>query len=277
MQTYNFNWKNAQGKTIFGQGWLPNTQAPKGVVLLVHGLGEHIGRYAHLAHFFTQKGWALLASDRIGHGQSEGQRGHTPQYEALFKEIDQLLAESQRKFNSLPTFLYGHSMGGNLVLNYMIQNPKVPIKGVIATSSALRLAFEPPAIQLFLGKLMRKIYPAFSQGNGLEVQALSQDPKVVQAYQNDPLVHDKISAETAIGMIEWGQKALANAQQLQTPALLVHGSADRICSPLGSRQFAETSPLADLKLWEAGYHELHNEAFQEELFAYIWQWMQAQQ
>lgn len=276
MQTYNFNWKNAQGKKIFGQGWIPNTQTPKGVVLLVHGLGEHINRYVHLAHFFTQRGWALLASDRIGHGQSEGQRGHTPKYEALFKEIDQLLAESQRKFNSLPTFLYGHSMGGNLALNYMIQNPKVPIKGVIATSSALRLAFEPPAIQLFMGKLMRKIYPAFSQGNGLDVQALSQDPKVVQAYQNDPLVHAKVSAETAIGMIEWGQKALTTAQQLQKPALLIHGSADRICSPLGSRQFAETSPLAAFKLWEDGYHELHNETFQEELFAYIWEWMQTQ-
>ncbi len=277
MKHYEFGWTSPAGKEIYAQGWLPEKSKPKAVVLLIHGLGEHSSRYAHLAEFLCAKGIALLANDRIGHGKSKGARGHVPKYTQLLDDIVKLHSEATRKFGSIPVFLYGHSMGGGLVLNYLLRNSKNGLQGAIATSSALELAFEPPAFKVFLGKLMRGIYPAFSQTNELNSAHISRDPEVVKAYENDPLIHDKISAETGMGMLSWGKEAIAKAHQLQTPLLIMHGTGDQITSAEGSRKFAEAAKNADvtLKLWDGLYHEMQNEPEKTAVFDYIYDWIQS--
>ncbi len=274
MKHYEFNWKNPAGKDIYAQGWLPEKNNPKAIILLIHGMGEHSGRYLHVAEFLSSKGYAILSNDRVGHGKSKGQRGHVKKYDHLLDDIVKLHSEATRKFPGVPVFLYGHSMGGGLVLNYILKNPKNGLKGVIATSSALQLAFEPPAFKLTLGKIMRNIYPAFSQTNEINPQHISRDPEEVEAYKKDPLVHNQISAETALGLLEWGINAIAKTGKIGIPVLLMHGSADKLTSHKGTETFARKSEGdITLKIWEDMYHELHNEPEKAEVLQFILEWL----
>jgi alpha-beta hydrolase superfamily lysophospholipase len=275
MPNFEYRLQTEDGLSLYGQGW--ETQAaPGGVVSLVHGLGEHSGRYAHLASFLNDHGYALLSFDLRGHGKSPGPRGHTPDYEALMSDISSLLEETARRYPSLPVFLYGHSMGGNLVLNYALRR-RPEITGVIATDPFLRLAFEPPALQIALGNLMNRIAPAFSQANGLDTKALSRNPEVVRRYENDPLVHDRISARLFTSLYRSGLWALEHAGEFPLPLLLMHGSADRITSVQATREFAsKVGENATLKVWEGFYHEIHNEPEQEQVFHFLLDWMNRQ-
>jgi alpha-beta hydrolase superfamily lysophospholipase len=277
MQHFEFNWQTDDGLQLYAQGWQPHVE-PKGVVCLVHGLGEHSGRYAHLAAFLNQAGYALLAFDLRGHGQSEGQRGHAPSYEALLDDISQLLAEAAERYPNHPRFLYGHSLGGNLVIGQLV-GPYAPhrrpnLAGVIATGPLLRTAFEPPAWKLTLGKIMYNLWPTFSMANELDRQGLSRDPEVVRAYEVDPLVHDRVSARLAMDMLQAGVWALEHAGELSLPLLLMHGGADRLTSAQASGEFAaQAGNVCTLRIWDGFYHEIHNEPEQEQVFEYLLEWL----
>ncbi len=267
-----WRFKSKDGVELFAHAF-PTENPPKAVVCLVHGHGEHIERYGHLAAFLNKNDYALIGFDHRGHGQSDGARGHTPSYDTLLDDIETFLAEVAEYYPSLPRFIYGHSMGGNLVLNYSLRR-KPNVRGVIATGPWLKLAFEPPAIQVFLGKTMDKIYPAFIQASGLETAALARDPEVVRAYEEDNLVHDKISARLFVGMYESGLWALEHAKEFPLPLLLMHGSEDRITSAEASRDFAEKAPeKVTLKIWEGFYHEIHNEPEQTDVFETTLDWL----
>ncbi len=263
------------GEELFAYAF-PSENPPKAVICLVHGHGEHIQRYEHLAKALNQADYSMVGFDHRGHGQSAGKRGHTPSYETLLDDIDAFLTEIREYHPNVPYFLYGHSMGGNLVLNYALRrNPE--LKGVISTSPWIKLAFEPPAIQVFMGKVMDKIFPAFIQSSGLATTNLSRDPEVVRAYEEDPLVHDKISARLFVAMYESGLWALEHASEFPLPLYLVHGSADKITSATASREFAEKAgDKVTLKIWEGFYHETHNEPEKEEVFKSLIAWLDAQ-
>jgi len=274
MKHFEFEWQTADGLQLFAQGWQPEA-AIQGVVCLVHGLGEHSGRYAQVAAALSQAGYALLAFDLRGHGKSQGQRGHTPSYEALMDDIAHLLEEARKRFPDQPCFLYGFSMGGNLVLNYALRH-RPQLAGVIATSPWLRLAFEPPAWKVTLAKIMNNLWPAFSTLTGLDINAVSHDPEVVQNYNNDPLTHGRISVRLFVSISQAAQSALQHAAQFPLPLLLMHGSADRIASAEASRQFADCVPGdCTFKLWQGLYHEIHNEPEQQEVLDSIITWLQA--
>ena len=236
MKHSEFKFKTFDGLSLFAQSWQPKNQT-KAVVCLVHGMGEHSGRYSHVADQITQAGYSLIAFDLRGHGQSEGPRGHTPSYEALLQDISSLLEVANKKFPQLPSFLYGHSLGGNLVLNYVLRRQS-HLKGVIATDPWFRLAFEPPRFKIILAQITNYIWPSFSQKNGLDTKVLSRDPEVVRAYENDQLVHDHISARMFIGVYQAGQWALKHASEFPLPLLLMHGGEDKIISVEASREFA---------------------------------------
>ena len=251
----------------------PSKNPPKAIICMVHGHGEHIERYQHLAKVFNEADYTFIGFDHRGHGKSEGKRGHTPSYETLLDDIESFLAEISEYYPSQPLILYGHSMGGNLVLNYTLRR-KPKVKGVIATGPWLKLAFEPSAIQVFLGKTMDKIYPAFIQNSGLNTSALSHDPEIVHAYENDPLVHDKISARLFVAMYESGLWALEHAKEFPLPLLLMHGGADQITSAQASREFAEkVGSDITLKIWDNLYHEIHNEPEKADIFKTIINWV----
>ena len=272
MQHFQFEWQTEDGLRLYAQGWQPETE-PRGAVCLVHGLGEHSGRYAHLAAFLNQAGYALLAFDLRGHGKSEGQRGHAPSYEALLDDISHLLEEAAKRYPDRPCFLYGHSLGGNLVIEYALRR-RPQLAGVIATGTSFRLAFEPPAWKLILARILHSLWPTLTMSNGLDRQGLSRDPEVVRAYNDDPLVHDRVSARLAMDMLEAGLWALEHADKFPLPLLLMHGSADRVCSAQASREFAaQAGEHCTLRIWDGFYHEIHNEPEQGQVFGYLLEWL----
>jgi len=275
MKHSEFKFKTFDGLSLFAQSWQPKNQT-KAVVCLVHGMGEHSGRYSHVADQITQAGYSLIAFDLRGHGQSEGPRGHTPSYEALLQDISSLLEVANKKFPQLPSFLYGHSLGGNLVLNYVLRRQS-HLKGVIATDPWFRLAFEPPRFKIILAQITNYIWPSFSQKNGLDTKVLSRDPEVVRAYENDQLVHDHISARMFIGVYQAGQWALKHASEFPLPLLLMHGGEDKIISVEASREFANRiTKKCIFKIWNSLYHEIHNEPEKEKVFKFLIDWLDKQ-
>ncbi len=274
MKTFETKWETGDGIDIYARGWEPEKKT-KGVVCLVHGLGEHIARYEHVAAALTAAGYVLFAYDQRGHGKSAGPRGHTPTYETLMDDIAALLAQAEARYPGLPRFLYGHSMGGNEAINFVLRR-KPKLDGVIATGPWLKLAFEPPAMQVTLGRMMNGIAPGFTQNSKLDAAGLTHDLKVVDAYAIDPLVHDKISARLFVEIYESGNWALAHAADFSTPLLLMHGGADPITSANASREFARNGGKnITLHIWDGDYHEIHNEFDQDSVFQMMIQWLDA--
>jgi len=272
MKISEWTWKSSDGLDMYGRAWAPEA-APKAVILLVHGLGEHVGRYDHVAAALTEKGYAMLGFDLRGHGKSGGPRGHTPSYETLFDDIAAFKQQIDEHYPGSSCYLYGHSLGGNLVLNYVLRR-KPDMKGVIATAAWLKMAYEPKAYQLLLARLMIGIFPGFSQPNNLNTDNLSRDPDVVQKYETDPLVHDRISAGLFFGIYKNGLWALEHAAEFPLPLLLMHGGDDKIISAQACQEFAARADgKVTFKLWDDLYHEIHNEPEQQQVFAYMIDWL----
>jgi alpha-beta hydrolase superfamily lysophospholipase len=261
------------GIPLWGSAWRP--PEPRAAVALVHGIGEHSGRYGHVADALNGVGYALVAFDLRGHGHSGGQRGHAPDYEAFLNDIDLLLQEARRRFPGLPLFLYGHSMGGNLALNYCLRR-RPALAGAVVTSPWLALARRPPRWKLTLGGLLERVRPAFTLSRGNDPTALSSDPAVVAAYRGDPLVHDRISARLYAAMMAAGAEALAHAARFPLPLLLMHGAADAVTSPFATQAFCNTAPNCTFRLWPRLHHELHNERGRDEVLATIVAWLDEQ-
>jgi acylglycerol lipase len=266
-----FNIKLSNGQILNGIIQSPGENA-RAVVIMIHGLGEHIHRYVNWADKFKKEGIGFAGVDLPGHGNSDGARGNIKNYSLLTEMIDILLKSCNKTFPGVPVYLYGHSLGGGIVLDYILhKNPK--IKGAIVTSPWLRLSFEPPKIKLFLASVMKHILPGLIQPSGLIVNHISHDGNEVEKYKTDPLVHGKISVSLFHGAMTAADYSLKHASELKIPLLLIHGSDDQIASPEGSREFAGKSSMTQLKIWEGGYHELHNEPFKDEVFNYIINWI----
>ncbi|TAF67790.1 MAG: alpha/beta hydrolase [Cytophagales bacterium] len=276
-----FYFSSTDGLRLYAQTWV-GEEAPQACFFIVHGMGEHSGRYTHLVNFLVENHFQVFAFDLRGHGLSAGQKGHTPNYAQLLKDIETFIQQSHAQFETahLPAFLYGHSMGGNQVLNYVLK--KMPdyntFKGIISSSAYLKLAFNPPPIKIALGKFVNSIYPKFSQSTNLDVKAISKDPAVVEAYTKDPLVHDKISASFFLSTSQAALFALEEAPRFSLPLLLYHGTADKLTSIEGSKEFASKAPknLTTTQWFEGGFHELHNDSEKEQLFPLMLNWLKQQ-
>lgn len=272
MKTYESGWENEADLKFFVRSWVPDKK-PKAVVALVHGHGEHTGRYAHVGEAFTRAGYALTAFDLRGHGKSGGPRGHTPDYEALMDDIAAFLGLVAGRYPKLPVFLYGHSTGGNLVLNFALRR-KPDVVGVIATDPWLKLAFDVPAARIILARVMDRIAPGFTQNSGLETAAISRDPEIVKAYVNDPLVHEKITVRFYMVIHKSGLWAIEHAAEFPVPLLLMHGTGDRLTSWQASHEFAERAgKIATWRAWDGWYHEIHNEPEKVKVLKVMTDWM----
>lgn len=271
MKADTFSWQTSDGLTIQALHWRHSD--PVAVVGFVHGMGEHVARYAHVAAAFAEKGIAAMGYDRRGHGRSEGQRGHTTSYEAFLQEIKTLVEHMKRVYGDKPVFLYGHSMGGNLVLNYLLAG-EVKVQGIIASAPWVELSFKPSSIKVQGGKLVRALLPNLSMKNDLNPKALSRNPLEVEAYQKDPLVHDKITPNTGVFMLEKADFLKQYSGTTSIPLLVIHGTDDQILSHDASLQFTERleGPVV-FKSWEGGYHELHNDLIKEEVIDFNLKWL----
>jgi len=264
--------KLGNGQILHGIIKSPGENIRAGVIL-VHGIGEHIQRYSHWMEKLNEYGIGFVGVDLPGHGKSDGKRGTLNSYSLTDEMLDFLIAEHKKTFPGIPVFLYGHSLGGGIVLQYLLQKNPV-INGAIVTSPALRLAFQPAKAKLLLVRIMKNLLPSFTQPSGLIVSHISHDKEVIDAYVADPLVHDKISVGLFQCMISAADYSLNHAGDLKIPLLIMHGSDDLIISPAGSRDFASKTKMAELKVWDGGYHELHNEIFKDEVFSYIVNWIE---
>ena len=267
-------WKPDEKTNINVSHW--SCDAPVAVVLLVHGLGEHARRFTHVAEAFNAAAVAVVGVDLRGHGDTNGARGHVKSYEQLMDDMDFFLKNTTALYPKIPIFIYGHSMGANIVLNYCLQR-KPNIQGVLTTSAWIILGFQPPAFMVFLGKAMRNVYPTFTQANSLDTKTISRIPAEVKAYENDPLVHNKISAALGADMLKAADVLRLHTKPFAYPLAISHGTADGLISVEGSKTFYENhknnSPDITLKLWEGGFHELHNDLCKSDLIAYNLDWI----
>jgi acylglycerol lipase len=272
LKTKEFSWKTADDIELYGKYWSPENSI-KGVVALVHGMGEHINRYNRLAQDLVKAGYAVIGFDQRGHGKSEGQRGHSPSYEHLMLSIDDLLHKAGEFFPEAKTFLMGHSLGGNLVLNYCLsRNPNVA--GVISSSAFLKLAFDPPAWKITLGNFVKNIFPSLPQSTALDATGISQIAEEVKMYTDDKLVHDKITPAMYFATMEKADYALQHAAEFTLPLLIYHGTADPLTSPEGSKEFAsKVKGDVTLKLFDGGFHETHHDVNMDELIKLLVGWM----
>lgn len=266
-----FSIRLGSGNLLSGTVRSPGENA-RAAVVMVHGIGEHIQRYDGWGDLFLKEGVAFMGLDLPGHGRSEGRRGHIKSYKQLDEMISITVENCRKTFPGIPVFIYGHSLGGNVVLSYLLRH-KTSLRGAIVTSPWLRLSFEPPKVKVMMARIMNRVLPGLVQPSGLNVSHLSHLQPVVDAYRADPLVHDRISVSLFVAAMEAAAFDMEHASDLPIPTLLIHGSDDQITSPQATREFAEKSNLATFRLWEGGYHELHNEAFREEVFNYIISWM----
>ncbi|WP_273567027.1 alpha/beta hydrolase [Maribacter halichondriae] len=256
------------------QGFHTKPENPKAVIVLVHGFGEHSGRYLeNVVPMLLDSGLAVVMYDNIGHGKSSGNRGHCPSYKSLLDILDLTIQKAVELYPKLPIFLYGHSMGGNLILNYALRRePK--IKGIVATSPYLRLAFQPPQWKMILGKALLNILPSITMPSGLDPNGISRIPEEVEKYKSDQLVHDKVSPMYSFPIIEAGEWAIAHAGALRVETLLLHGTGDPIIDYRGTEEFHKNATETTLKLFEDGYHELHNDLCKEEMLETVKKWLQ---
>lgn len=270
-----FSLTAGDGIEIYGSKWMPKS-TPCALVLAIHGHGEHIGRFKPMAEYFIQNSIGFMGIDLRGHGRSGGKRGHTPNYELLLDDVGLFIDKASREYPELPLFLYGHSMGGNIVTNYVLRCDPSQLSGAIFSSPWYKLAFEPPAFKVALGKLMNGIFPAFTQSSELDTNALCSDPAKVKAYEEDPLVHDKISAGLFFTVYSAGLWALENANKLRLPALLTHGDQDALTSADASLEFAERAGTnLEFRLWKGYMHEPHNEPEKDKVFRLLTGWIRS--
>lgn len=244
----------------------------RGAIVLIHGLGEHFGRYSAWAGRFVSKKYTIAGADLPGHGISDGRRGHIRSYDLADELIGRLIGRVTDECRGAPVILYGHSLGGGMVLRHLIvKRPSVAC--AVVTSPWLKLSFEPPRLKLLLAMAVKRVLPALVQPSGLVVNYLSRNEDVIKAYIADPLVHDRISVSLFYGAISAATFALKNAGSLNVPLLLMHGGGDMITSPEGSRLFAGSSAKTSLRIWEGGYHELHNDIISDEVFGFVNGWL----
>ena len=266
-----YNIKLSNGQVLKGMIQSPGENT-KAVIILVHGIGEHIQRYVYWADLFKKEGIGFTGVDLPGHGCSDGRRGHIKNYKLIGEMIDILLNSCRKTFPGFPVYLYGHSLGGGIVLDYLLRkNPR--IKGAIVTSPWLRLSFEPARIKVVMASVMKNILPGLIRSSGLNISHISHDEAVIENYKADPLVHGKISVSLFYSAMNAAKYSLIHASELKVPTLIMHGSDDMLTSPEGSREFAQKTGMAELKIWANGYHELHNEPFNDDVFKYILNWI----
>jgi len=263
------------GIKLHGQYYSP--QLVKAVVLLVHGLGEHSKRYERtVVPFLTKNSIAVISFDQFGHGNTKGKRGHHPGYSFLLDAIDQMISKAGKLFPEQPIFLYGHSMGGNIAINYCLQRNN-SIKGLIATSPLLRLAFKPPPWKMTLAGILDKIMPSITLPSDLDVNAISRDKSEIVAYELDPLVHDRVSTGYSLEIMKQGEWAIEHAPEMKIPMLLMHGTNDRLTSHLASEEFAsKASDTVEIVLFKGGFHELHHDLEKEKMLEKIRRWIESQ-
>jgi lysophospholipase len=264
----------AKGMQLSFRSWLPASE--RAVVLIVHGLGEHSGRYAHVAHHLVGLGYACYALDYRGHGRSPGPRAHVHRFDDYLADVAAMRAHLHAAHPGSPLVLLGNSQGGLIVLLTALTAP-AGVAAVIATSPFLGIhpASRPSAALAAAGRVLSRTIPKLRLASSLDTSMLSRDPEVVAAYVADPLVTSKVSARWFTEVNAAHARVLALAPTLTVPTLVMQAGADRLVDPGATRAWVDAAParLVEYVEWEGFYHEILNEPEKAEVLARIEAWL----
>jgi len=264
--------RRREGEPYWHDFPLPERET-EAVVCIVHGMGEHGGRYRHVAEAFRQEGIAAYAIDQRGHGNTSGKRGHASSVQQLANDAADLIKWAALQHPGLPVFLYGHSMGGNVALSCALRL-QPPICGLILSSPWLRLAFDPPGYKVAVGRAIGTVWPSLTMQTGLKGGTLYRNEDLRDRDREDGLLHNRISAGLYFSLLAEGDRSLRTAGELSVPLLLLHGTADAVTSYAASKELA--SRLGEACTFvsrEGGYHELHNDIGAQEVLAMTAAWI----
>ena len=266
----------AHGDALAVRDWpLPAGVAPRGVVLLVHGLGEHVGRYAHVAGRLNAWGFAVRGYDQHGHGQSAGARGALPDDDRLLSDLAAVIDDTHQHMGPRrPLILLGHSMGG-LVAARAVSLGLRPVEGLVLSSPALDAGMGAPLRALV--QVLAALAPGLRLGNGIDAGRLTHDAAEVQAYRDDPRVHDRISARLARFIMRASPAVIEAAPRWTVPTLLLYAGQDAAVRPAGSAAFARAAPAGRVvaQAFPQHFHELFNERDRACVFRALGDWLTA--
>ena len=258
------------------------TESPhRGVAVLVHGLGEHIDRYDHVARHLNGLGLAVVGYDQRGHGRSPGRRGGMPADDALCADLGRVLYAARECLDG-PLVLVGHSLGGLIAGRFVAEGLQPqpaawwrPVDALVMSSPALDPGAS--AVQKLLLAVMAPLVPNLTVNNGLKVSWISRRPEIVQAYADDALVHDRVSGRLGLFVARQGPAVIAAAPRWTTPTLLMWAGADRCVSPAGSAAFAAAAPreVVTAREWPGLFHEIFNEPEQADVLVALGDWLLA--
>lgn len=264
----------ADGANLAVQHWPVPAGCPlRGAVLVVHGLGEHAGRYGRLASRLNGWGWEAHGYDQCGHGESDGPRGCVPGEGRLLGDLQEIIEYTRRRLPAgAPLVLLAHSMGALVAARVLLRGP-APVDGVVLSSPAFRVGFG--AWQRALLAVVPRLAPDLTLRNDIRPEALSHDPEVVRRYRDDPLVHDRISARLARFIADTGPRVLAEAGRWPLPTLLLCGGQDAVVDARGCRAFAQAAPAGRVQahVFDGLRHEVFNELDAEPVYTALQRWL----
>lgn len=248
----------------------------RGWVAVVHGYGEHSGRYEALARWLNARGWSVASCDLRGHGLSPGRRGHIWAFDDYLHDVAALHLFVAEQAGGQPVFLLGHSLGGLIALRY-VQEREVELAGLVLSAPFLELALPTPRWKLVLAPALSRLWPTFSTPSGLRGELGSRDPEVATAYDRDPLVFKRATARWFAEVLRAQREALAEAPKLGLPLLVLHGEADSVASPRASRALVARAGSSDKTLHVYGgfRHEVLNELGKEGVWEELASWLAA--
>ena len=262
-----------KGLKLYYQCWLPD-KTPKAVLLVAHGLAEHSGRYKNLVDYFVPKGYAVYALDHRGHGKSEGTRAYVDNFNDYLIDLKTFFDKVRKENKNLKIFLFGHSLGGTIATAYAIEHQDELAGLMVSGSSLVPTKSVSPALLAMAG-----IVSALAPKMGvtlLDASLISRDETVVDAYVNDPLVfRGKIPARTGAEMARMWKQLPAQMPRIKLPVLIMHGMADQLTDPRGSKLLYERAGSKDktLKIYDDCYHEICNEPDREQVFVDMESWL----
>lgn len=264
---------NAKDASIYYQSWKPDG-TPRAVIVVVHGVAEHSGRYERFAKYFVERGFAVFALDHPGHGRSNGTPGHVGRFSEYIQTVDQLCGRVAEEMRDIPQILLGHSMGGLICTSYLLQNQDAFL-GCILSGPAIKTDVEPGAFQMALIRFLARALPKVGVLQ-LDSRGVSRDPEEVKRYLEDPLVYNgKLSARLVSELFEEMERVQVEASRISLPMLILHGGEDSMASPQGSHFLAErvASKNKTLEIYPGLYHEIFNEPEREQVFDDILRWL----
>lgn len=261
-----------QGANLYYQSWHPD-EPSQAVMILVHGLGGHSDVFQNAVEYLLPQGYEVYAFDLRGHGRSTEQRGHINAWSEFREDLRLFLRFVRSQRTSCPVILWGHSLGGTIVLDYVLRSPD-EVQGLIVTAPALgKVSISP--MKLAIGRLMSRIAPRFSLRLGIDHYVGSRNPNIVEAYRRDPLRHEYGSARLATEYFSTVRWIYRHASELEIPLLILHGSSDQVTLPEGSRLFFQQVIFTDKEHREypGSYHDLFVDTDYELVFLDLENWL----